>query len=435
VNAGSPPEFESRRADWLAVAEAQRRILAAATPLDEERVPLLDSLGRALAEDVTARTTLPPWDNSAMDGYAARSEDVRGASPEEPKTLRVIGLVRAGETHDGSVGEGEAIRIMTGAPLPAGCDSVVRVEDTDGEAEPGTVHVYSDRDAGRNVRPGGEDMRAGDRVLERGTNVHVGAIAVLAALGRTHTLVHRRPRVAILTTGDELRTPDRFEDVLAGRGVPESNGPMLAAAVLAAGGDPVSLGVAPDDAEAVRRGLRRGREADVLVTVGGASMGEADLVKRVLDGEGFRQEFWRVQMRPGSPFGFGWLPATRPQPVFSLPGNPSSAFVTFELFVRPFLRRLAGHTQVHRPRLRCTVDEPLTGAADLEVYLRVTVDARQTPPTVRTTGPQGSGLVRGLGSAGGLAILPLGVAALAAGEEVDVILVDGERAVVPEAAS
>jgi len=435
VNAGSPPEFESRLADWLVVAEAQRRILAASTPLEEEHVPLLDSIGRALAEEATARATLPPWDNSAMDGYAARSEDVRGASPEMPKTLRVIGLVRAGEARAGSVGEGEAIRIMTGAPLPAGCDSVVRVEDTDGEAEAGTVRVYSDRDAGRNVRPGGEDMRAGDRVLERGATVHVGAVAVLAALGRTRVLVHRRPRVAILTTGDELRTPDRYEDVLAGAGVPESNGPMLAAAVLEAGGDAVSLGVAPDDPDAVRSALRRGRGADVLVTVGGASMGEADLVKRVLDGEGFSQEFWRVQMRPGSPFGFGFLPAARPQPVFSLPGNPSSAFVTFELFVRPFLLRLAGHRRVHRPRLRCTAGEALRGAPNLEVYLRVTVDARGTPPTVRTTGPQGSGLVHGLASAGGLAILPLGVAAIEPGEAVDVILLDGQRAAVSEVAS
>jgi molybdopterin molybdotransferase len=435
VNAGSPPAFESRRADWLGVAEAERRIVAAATPLDEERVPLLDSMGCALAEDAVATATLPPWDNSAMDGYAARSEDVRGASRDAPRTLRVIGLVRAGEPRAGSVGEGEAIRIMTGAPLPAGCDSVVRVEDTDGEAEAGTVQVYSDRDAGRNVRPGGEDMKAGDRVLQRGATVHVGAVAVLAALGRTHVLVHRRPRVAILTTGDELRTPDRYEDVVAGAGVPESNGPMLAAAVLAAGGDPVPLGVAPDDADAVRGALRRGRGADVLVTVGGASMGEADLVKRVLDGEGFEQEFWRVRMRPGSPFGFGWLPAARPQPVFSLPGNPSSAFVTFELFVRPFLLRLAGHRHVHRPRLRCTAGEPLTGAADLEVYLRVTIDQDRTPPTVRTTGPQGSGLVRGLASAGGLAILPLGVAAIEPGGAVDVILVDGQRAAVSEAAS
>jgi len=435
VSAGSPPEFESRRADWLGVAEAEGRILGAATPLDDESVPLLDSIGRALAEDARATATLPPWDNSAMDGYAARSEDVRGASPDAPRVLRVIGLVRAGEARTGAVGEGEAIRIMTGAPLPAGSDSVVRVEDTDAEATAGIVHVYSDRDAGRNVRPGGEDMRAGDRVLERGDTVHVGAVAVLAALGRTQLLVHRRPRVAILTTGDELRTPDRYEDVVAGAGVPESNGPMLAAAVLAAGGDPVSLGVAPDDPDAVRSALRRGREADVLVTVGGASMGEADLVKRVLDGEGFRQEFWRVRMRPGSPFGFGWLPAARPQPVFSLPGNPSSAFVTFELFVRPFLLRLAGHRHVHRPRLRCTAGEPLTGAEDLEVFLRVTFDALGAPPTVRSTGPQGSGLVRGLASAGGLAILPLGVSAIETGGAVDVILLDdGRRAAISEAA-
>ncbi len=427
MRAGSRPEFESRHADWLGVGEAQDTILAAAEPLAEERVRLLDALGRALAEDVVASATLPPWDNSAMDGYAVRAEDLLGAGPDAPRALRVVGLVRAGEVPTRSVGEGEAIRIMTGAPLPAGADSVVRVEDTDAEAEDGTVLVHADRDAGRNIRPGGEDMRAGDRVLERGDTVHVGAIAVLAALGHAHVSVHERPRVAILTTGDELRTPDRYDEVLAGTGVPESNGPMLAAAVLAAGGVPVPLGVVPDDRDAVRGAVRHGREADVLVTVGGASMGEADLVKRVLDGEGFRQEFWRVRMRPGSPFGFGWLPDGRRQPVFSLPGNPSSAFVTFELFVRPFLLRLAGHREVRRARIRCTAVERLTGAEDLEVFLRVTVDGRRTPPGAHLTGPQGSGLVRGLASAGGLAVLPEGVGAIEPGASVDVILLDDAR--------
>jgi molybdopterin molybdotransferase len=390
-----------------------------------ERVPLLEALGRALAEDVHATVTLPPWDNSAMDGYAVRAEDVRGAGREREVALTVVGLIRAGDAPSTPVRAGEAIRIMTGAPVPPGADSVVRVEHTDAEAVAGTVRVLDDGDAERNVRPGGEDMRAGDRVLEEGARVHPGTVGLLAALGLEVAPVRKRPRVAILTTGDELRTPDRYHEVRAGAGVPESNGPMMAAAVLEAGGIPVPLGIAPDDPGAIRSAVRRAEGAEALVTVGGASMGEADLVKRVLDAEGFRQEFWRVRMRPGSPFGFGHLPHGGGQAVFVLPGNPSSAFVTFELFVRPFLLRLAGHADVFRPRIACVAGERLTGAEDLAVFLRVTVDTRSTPPRVSTTGPQGSGLVGGLAWAGGLAVLPEGVGAIQAGEPVQVILIDG----------
>ncbi len=415
------------------MADATRRILVRADPLEIERVPLLDALGRALAEDVHATATLPPWDNSAMDGYAVRAEDVRGAGREREVSLAVVGLIRAGESPSTPVRPGQAVRIMTGAPLPPGADSVVRVEDTDAEADEGTVRVRDDRDAHRNVRPGGEDMRAGQRVLGEGSTVHAGTVGVLAALGLDTVPVRRRPRVAILTTGDELRTPDRYEEVRAGAGVPESNGPMTAAAVVAAGGVPVPLGIAPDDPDAIREAVRRAEGADALVTVGGASMGEADLVKRVLDAEGFRQEFWRVRMRPGSPFGFGHLPRGAGQAVFGLPGNPSSAFVTFELFVRPYLLRLAGHRDVFRTRLACIADERLAGAEDLAVFLRVTVDFRTTPPRASMTGPQGSGLVGGLASAGGLAVLPEGVAAVEAGEPVQVILLDGHTRGTPGA--
>jgi molybdopterin molybdotransferase len=424
VSAGSPTGFEGRAADWLGVAEATRRILAHADTLERERVPLLASLGRALAEDVHATATLPPWDNSAMDGYAVRAADVRGAGRERSVALTVVGRLRAGDAPSAPVAAGQAVRIMTGAPLPLGADTVVRVEDTDAEAEPGTVRVLDDRDAGRNVRPGGEDMRRGDLVLREGAAVRVGTIGVLAALGRDVVPVRRQPRVAILSTGDELRTPDRYDDVREGVGVPESNGPMTAAAVLAAGGVPVPLGIAPDDPAAIRDAIRRAEGADALVTVGGASMGEADLVKRVLDAEGFRQDFWRVRMRPGSPLGFGRLPQGGGQAVFSLPGNPSSAFVTFELFVRPWLLRLAGHREVLRPRLACVAGERLSGATGLAVFLRVAVDVHADPPRVATTGPQGSGLVGGLASAGGLAVVPEGVGTIEAGEPVQVILLD-----------
>lgn len=417
--------FEIRRADWLGVAEAQERMLAAAPALDPERVALAGALGRALAEEVAASATLPPWDNSAMDGFAVRAEDIAGASPAQPVVLKVVGRTRAGEIPGVSLEPGQAVRIMTGAPVPEGADSVVRVEDTDGEANEGAVRVLRERDVRRNIRRAGEDMRPGQVVLSPGETIRPGTVGVLAALGRDHVLVRRRPRVALLSTGDELRTADRYDDVRAGGGVPESNGPMLAAAARAAGAEPVLAGIAADDPEHLRAALRRGAAAaDALVTIGGASMGEADLVKRVLEGEGYTSDFWRVRMRPGSPLGFGHLPGEPPLPVFGLPGNPSSAFVTFELFVRPFLLRMAGHRAVYRPRVRCTAGERLSGVADLTLFLRVRLDEARTPALAFTTGPQGSGLVGGLAQARALAVLPEGVEAIEEGEPVDVLLLD-----------
>lgn len=421
------PDFEIRTADWLGVDEARTRVLqaAAAVRVDPERVPLPETLGRALAEDLRATATLPPWDNSAMDGYAVRGDDIGGATPSHPVVLDVAGLLRAGDVPSARVGAGEAVRIMTGAPLPEGADSVVRREDTDEEAQPGRVRVLRDRDRGRNVRPAGQDMRPGELVLESGCTVTPGTVAVLAALGRADAVVHGRLTVAILTTGDELRPPPRYGDVRAGAGVPESNGPMLAAAVRAAGGTPRVVGPVPDEREALATATERAREADVLVTVGGASMGEADLVKRVLDDAGFEQDFWRVRMRPGGPFSFGWLPvAEGRRPVFGLPGNPASAFVTFEIFVRPFLLAAGGHRRVQRRILRCRAGEDIEGAEGLTLFNRVSVDGTKQPPTVKLTGPQGSGLVRGLAYADGLAVVPEGRSVVPAGEELDVILLE-----------
>lgn len=399
-------DFESRPADWLGVTEAQERVMAAAAPLLPERLELHACLGRALAEDVVAEATLPPWANSAMDGYALRAEDVTGASRKAPVTMRVVDRLRAGEPPSRTIASGEATRIMTGAPIPPGADSVVRVEDTDREATEGFVVVLDDRDAGQNVRPAGQDMRRGELLLRRGHTVTPGTIGVLAATGRSAALVHRRPRVAVLTTGDELREPDRFEDVRAGRGVPNSNGPMIAAMVASAGANAMALGTAGDDPADLRTRLESARDADVLLTIGGASMGEADLVKRVLDDMGYRPDFWRVRMRPGSPFGFGWLTrGSTSQPTFTLPGNPTSAFVTFEVFVRPFLRRLGGHEETVRRRLICRAAEPIRAPAHLTYFLRVEIVGSGRDLSARLTGPQGSGLVSGLARAGGLAVI------------------------------
>ncbi|RMH14454.1 MAG: molybdopterin molybdenumtransferase MoeA, partial [Gemmatimonadetes bacterium] len=356
------PRFERRAADWLPVTAALEQVLAAARPLPPEDVALGEALGRALAEDVTAPWALPPWDNAGMDGYAVRAEDVRGASPDAPVTLEVVGVARAGALELPSPGPGQAVRIMTGAPLPEGADSVVRVEGTDAEAgQPGRVRVLADRDAGGNVRPGGQDWAAGERLLSAGTTVTPGVVAVLAAAGRSSVRVHGRPTVALLPNGDELAPPHDHERLRAGHAIPESNSHTLAAAVRQVGAHARRLDPVPDDEDALAAALARTLDADVLVTLGGASMGEGDLIKRVLDRHGFELDFWRVRMRPGSPVSFGLLarPEGPPLPVFGLPGNPASAFVTFQVFVRPFVLALAGHARVHRRVVRATAAEDI----------------------------------------------------------------------------
>ena len=425
-------DFEVRTADWLGFDEALDAILSTARSLPSESLPLGECLGRALAEAVSARATLPPWDNSAMDGYAVRGADISNADPSAPVALTVTGVVHAGDVPGPPVGVGEAVRIMTGAPVPEGADSVVRVEDTDAEASPGTIRVMQSRDEGRNIRPAGADMRLGDRVLEPGQTVTPATVGVLSALGLNTASVVRSPSVAILATGDELRTSEQYDEVRAGAGVPESNGPMLAAAAAAASAIPLAMGIAPDEAGELRGRVEDAADADALVTIGGASMGEADLVKRVLDDLGFRQDFWRVRIRPGSPFGFGWLPrGDREQPVFGLPGNPTSAFVTFELFVRPFLLALGGHRHVLRRTVRCEAGETLKGPGDLTHFLRVSLDPSTAPARVRLSGPQGSGLVSTLARADGLAIVPEDATEIPQGDAVDVLLLDDGPACEP----
>jgi len=422
---GSGARFESRPPDWLGFDEACARILSEVRTLDPERVPLSESLGRAMVESLAATATLPPWDNSAVDGYAVRAGDVARASPASPVVLSVVGRLKAGDAPGASVDTGQAVRIMTGSPLPPGADAVVKVEDTDGEATEGLVAIRASLEAKRHVRPAGQDMRVGDPLLEVGDPIRPGTIAVLAALGCSDVLVRRRPVTAIVTTGDELRTPDRYDEVRAGTGVPESNGPMVAAQVAHSGATPRYLGVSPDEPEALRTLLRAGAETDALVTIGGASMGEADLVKKVLTDLGFELVFWRVRMRPGSPFGFGWLPRGETKiPVFSLPGNPASAFATFELFVRPWLLAAVGHRRVHRRRIRCVAGEDLRGPPGLTEFLRVRVDSRCDPPMVTLCGPQGSGLVRSLSRAEGLAVVPEEADGVARGEGLEVLLLD-----------
>lgn len=386
------------------VAEASQSILADIQPLPAERVPLRQALDRVLAADVTAPVSLPPWDNSSMDGYAVRAADVAGARQDVPAMLRVVGTIAAGGAAEHTVGAGEAVRIMTGAPLPAGADSVIRVEDTDGGTE--RVAVRSARDAGRNVRPRGEDLSRGATAVARGTLVGAAQLGVLASVGATHVEVYRQPRVGILSSGDELVDIDRFDEVVAGRRIVASNSYTLWALVQAAGAASVDLGLVGDDPTAIRERLEQGlASCDVLLTSGGVSVGAFDFTREVVTALGVELRLWRVRMRPGAPIGFGLL---RGAPWLGLPGNPVSAMVTFELFARPVLRRMAGHRLLFRQPVTVRIDEPITLAAPLTHFMRavVTPGPDGTPATARLTGPQGSGLLTSMERANALVVVP-----------------------------
>jgi len=396
----------------LTVTEASARILEPIAPLAIERVPLLDALGMVLAEPVRAPMTLPAWDNSAMDGYAVRGADIDAASADHPVSLRVLETVAAGRFATQPVGDGEAIRIMTGAPIPDGADTVVRVEDTDG----GTVRVLvrNARDARRNVRPRGEDFCEGDSLLDRGAPLGAAQLGVLASIGRSTVDVYRRPRVAIMGSGDELVDVDGFHEVLAGRKIVSTNGYTLQALVRDAGGEPVNLGVATDDPGSLKNHLQRAVGCDLVLTSAGVSVGEFDYTREVVQSLGAEMKFWRVRMRPGAPLGFGLLGSA---PWIGLPGNPVSAMVTFELFVRPVLRRMLGHTRLFRRPVPVVLEERVTIGARLTHFLRAIVSTGNGGlVTARLTGPQGSGILTSMSRANALLVVPEDRPVVEAGE-------------------
>jgi molybdopterin molybdotransferase len=412
------------------VAQASALILADIQALPALRVPLREAHGAVLAAEVVSPISIPPWDNSSMDGYAVRAADVAGAREHAPAVLRVVGTIAAGGVADYVVGPGEAVRIMTGAPIPAGADSVVRVEDTDGGTDRVTVH--NARDAGRNLRPHGEDLRRGDVAVARGTLVGAAQLGVLASVGATHVDVHRRPRVGILSSGDELVDVDRFDEVVAGRRIVASNSYTLWALVRAAGAEPVDLGLVGDDPAAIRARIEQGLSScDVLLTSGGISVGAFDFTRAVLTELGAELRLWRVRMRPGAPIGFGLL---RGIPWLGLPGNPVSAMVTFELFARPALRRMAGHRLLFRRPLSVRLAEPIALAAPLMHFMRavVTPAADGAPVTARLTGPQGSGLLTSMERANALVVVPEDRVRVDAGEMVRAILLTDEASMADE---
>lgn len=417
----------------LDVATAVARVVGALTPVDDvDDVAIGDALGRVLARDAVAPVALPPWDNAGMDGYAVRAADVLGAGAAAPVRLPVVGTVAAGHAAARALVAGEAMRIMTGAPVPEGADTVVRIEDTDGGTE--RVEVRDDRDARaptRNVRPRGEDLRAGAVALAAGTAIGPAQVGVLAACGLARVPVRRRPRVAILCTGDEVVELERWDDVLAGTRIPSTNSYTLQALVRQAGAEPVMLGIAPDEPEGLRERLRAASGCDLLLTTGGVSVGAFDHVRPVLAAMGAELRFWRARMRPGAPLGFGLVPdAWRPGvriPWLGLPGNPVSAMVTFELFARPAIRRLAGHARLYRRPVPVVLEDAVTLGAPLMHFLRATVAVREDGRLgARLTGPQGSGLLTSMARADALVIVPPDAEQAPAGVERRALLLGDE---------
>ena len=403
----------------LSASEAQRLILEATCVLGPETVAFPGALARVLAEAVVSNRDLPPASNSSMDGFAVRAADLAGASAERPVRLRVAFEVAAGEAAARALRAGEAARILTGAPIPAGADSVVRQEDVVREGESVLVRVAPG--LRENVREQGEDVRCGERVLEPGSVIGPAEVGMLAALGRAVVSVRQRPRVAILSGGDELVEPD--QDVSGGR-IVASNSYSIAAQCTEIGAKPVYLGIARDDPGDLERRFRAGLRADVLVSSAGVSVGDRDYVRPVLEKLGCTLLFWGVRVKPGFPVCFGRFAAGDGPLVFGLPGNPVSAMLTFEQFVRPALLKMSGHRVWFRPLLRATLAERLTKGPGRLHFVRVTLERAGEQVIARSTGTQSSGALRSMTLASGLLIFPADQTVLNPGASASVQVLD-----------
>jgi molybdopterin molybdotransferase len=412
----------------LSVEDALERILGHFSVLEAEERPLLEALGQVLTEDSTAGHDIPPLDNSAMDGYALRAASVERASPQTPVELRVTGYLAAGDLPSKSVEDGTAIRIMTGAPIPPGADSVVPFEETDEIERRGSgasmdvIGIKTQVPKGADIRPAGQDVRRGDRVLAAGTILRPSEIGVLASLGRRTVRVVRRPTVAILATGDELvelgteATPGKVYD---------SNSYTIVSAVGRAGGIPRRLGIAADDLEALDQKLDRAAGADMLITTAGVSKGDYDVVKDVLARRG-KVELWSVRMRPAKPLAFGIIRIGRDDavPHLGLPGNPVSALVAFEQFGRAAIHKMMGRGTGARPTIEAVLEEPIHNTDGRRVYARAVVSRRDGGYVARLTGDQSSNLLTSMARANGLAICPEDEPVKEAGETVKVEMID-----------
>jgi len=398
----------------LEIGEAQQQVLEDIPVLGKERIHIMEALGRVLAEDATATRDVPSWDNSAMDGYAVRHEDLAGATSHQPAKFKIVGDAPAGKPFEGEVGSGEAVRIMTGALIPGGTDTVIMVEDTAREGD--LVVCMNDPGKGAHIRPRGEDVRKGEVVLCRGDIVRPPEVGMLATLGHAYVYVHQRPVVAILSTGDEL--VDLDEPFTYGK-VVCSNTYSLAAQVAECGAIPLSLGVASDDESDQRAMISDGVRADVVVTSGGVSVGKYDLVRDTLSKLGMKVKFWKVAMKPGKPLIFGTIDN---KPVFGLPGNPTSAMISFEQFVRPALLKMMGHTRLFRALIEAKLAEDVKLGSGRLHLVRCRLFEKDGEMMASSTGTQSSGALRSMVLADGVLILPAGKRLFSAGETVKVQL-------------
>ncbi|HTO69041.1 MAG TPA: gephyrin-like molybdotransferase Glp [Myxococcota bacterium] len=392
----------------LSVAEARRIILEAVPALGVETVGLAEAAGRVLAEEIRAGVRIPPADNSAMDGYAVRAADTAGA----PVVLRMGEDLPAGKRSERKLVPGEAARIMTGAAIPEGADAIVMVEDT--ETDGARVTIRRAARPGDHVRRAGEDVRPGALVAEAGALLRPPLVGMLAALGRSVVSVRARARVAVLATGDELVEPDRLRD--DGR-IASSNSYALVAALREIGAEPVYLGIAPDDPDEIAARFRAALRCDAVISSGGVSVGDRDWIKQVLVGLGGKMRLWRIAMKPGAPLAFV---SVGERPVFGLPGNPVSTYVTFEQFVRPSLLRMMGHKNVFRPVETARMADAYKKPPGRAHFVRVKLERSNGELWARISGPQVSNILLGLVNADALAFVTAEAAGVAAGEPVQV---------------
>ncbi|HEX6575788.1 MAG TPA: gephyrin-like molybdotransferase Glp [Gemmatimonadaceae bacterium] len=382
----------------ISVAEASARILAGLRALSGESVATADAAGHVLAEPVVATLDSPPWNNSSMDGYAVRASDI-GITPVQ---LEVIGEVPAGSFPARAIADGETMRVMTGAPVPDGADTVIRREDTDDGRD--VVTIRDARDVLRNVRKRGEDFHAGEPIFPAGTSLGIAHLGVLAAAGIKTVRVHRHPRVAIISSGDELVELNEFHPGLAGKKIVSANGITLSALVRDAGADAIDLGIAADDRESVREKFARAKDADLIVTSAGISVGDHDYIREVFESEGGSIDFWKVRMRPGAPLASGRIHGT---PWIGLSGNPVSAIVTFELFVRPAIRRMLGMQKLFPETITVRVAHEITLAAPLMHFLRAEVTRTADGEYMaKLAGSQSSGVLTAMARSNALLVVP-----------------------------
>jgi len=415
----------------ISVEEAQKRILGRVQVLQAEKKPILDCLGQVLAINIYSPIDIPPLDNSAMDGYAVRAEDTDGASDSSPTILTVIGEVAAGSIPDKEVKAGTAIRIMTGAPLPEGANAVVQFEDTDEvtrrarEDSSSQIGILRQVQKGLNVRHRGEDIAKGSLVLEEGRVLRPAEIGVLASLGHSWTKVIRRPVVSILATGDELVDID--QPLPPGK-IHNSNTYTIAAQVLSYGGIPKILGIGRDSVQSLNEKIDQGLNADMLITSGGVSIGDYDVVKDVLAKRG-QITLWTVRMKPGKPSAFGVLSKKedgreKRVPHLGLPGNPVSSMVAFEEFARPAILKMMGKNNFAKPTIQALIEDDIKNTDGRRMYTRVVVSRSHGQYHARPTGPQGSGILTSMAKANGLAIIPENSKGIKAGDMVQVQMLD-----------